>query len=510
MVDYDLMNEPPQDGNLLASETGVDILEPSWNHEYDLALPELRLDTGSDYLDETLYGIMSLLVGPIQVLMAYRSMIMIALYARLVHLLMDLLSLKLENKILAKDFATTYFGLYQLISYVRSVQPTGAHSLLPICLSVIFSSAIISRLFKLGPPERSFRRTIAFVLFIAMPIFVNEYLIHHRGFDHHTTLRAIYMILAMKMTSEMYSETALGFVATLAYFLHPASCIMGPWHGPDSLRPRAEKPTNLEILGQFFNQITQTMMCLVMTFGALVVSTNLGELIEMMDYYYHDYELIKSSSRMYLTAQDFRFSHYFACLLSLTMMKLWQQNDRLRVCNILRVEWPRSLVEVVVSWNIPMHCWLKQCIFSPLIESRLSILTAILITYLCSSSLHGFKFHIWAVLFTLGLATWIEQKLRAKLARRLGACVLVRPCKLIAGVQSCPRGHKRTASNSVLVVVANFAFKLLAMLQLAYLGSIFVGNTDEASYRDALQKWSQCHYFGHLLCLAMMGVSICI
>jgi porcupine-like protein len=27
------------------------------------------------------------------------------------------------------------------------------------------------------------------------------------------------------------------------------------------------------------------------------------------------------------------------------------------------IEVPRSLVEVVVSWNIPMHAWLKKYVF---------------------------------------------------------------------------------------------------------------------------------------------------
>ena len=28
------------------------------------------------------------------------------------------------------------------------------------------------------------------------------------------------------------------------------------------------------------------------------------------------------------------------------------------------IEVPRSLVDVVVSWNIPMHKWLKKCKFN--------------------------------------------------------------------------------------------------------------------------------------------------
>lgn len=31
------------------------------------------------------------------------------------------------------------------------------------------------------------------------------------------------------------------------------------------------------------------------------------------------------------------------------------------VTNPISVELPRSLVDVVVHWNFPMHFWLKQC-----------------------------------------------------------------------------------------------------------------------------------------------------
>ena len=39
------------------------------------------------------------------------------------------------------------------------------------------------------------------------------------------------------------------------------------------------------------------------------------------------------------------------------------------------IEVPRSLVDVVVSWNIPMHKWLKQCKFRFLDLSILSIMS---------------------------------------------------------------------------------------------------------------------------------------
>jgi len=31
------------------------------------------------------------------------------------------------------------------------------------------------------------------------------------------------------------------------------------------------------------------------------------------------------------------------------------------VTSPLQIEFPRSLVEVVINWNVPMHTWLKTC-----------------------------------------------------------------------------------------------------------------------------------------------------
>lgn len=62
----------------------------------------------------------------------------------------------------------------------------------------------------------------------------------------------------------------------------------------------------------------------------------------------------------YFTAQSFRFSHYFVSWLSAGASTL-SGSDTSIVANWLSIEWPRSLVDVVVSWNIPMHNFLHRC-----------------------------------------------------------------------------------------------------------------------------------------------------
>lgn len=85
----------------------------------------------------------------------------------------------------------------------------------------------------------------------------------------------------------------------------------------------------------------------------------------------------------YFIAQSFRTSHYFVSFLSqgecahrlsldiqslhlfviLFIGLLTLSGLRLSVCSPLSVEFPRSLVEVVVAWNIPMHRYLHSCKF---------------------------------------------------------------------------------------------------------------------------------------------------
>ena len=83
---------------------------------------------------------------------------------------------------------------------------------------------------------------------------------------------------------------------------------------------------------------------------------------------------------------------------------------------------PRSLVEVVVSWNLPMHKWLKQYVFKQT-RSRLGPGAAIMMTYLASTMLHGLTGQIAAVLFSLGAYTWVEHSLRLKLSQIMDASI---------------------------------------------------------------------------------------
>lgn len=68
---------------------------------------------------------------------------------------------------------------------------------------------------------------------------------------------------------------------------------------------------------------------------------------------------------MYLKALEFRTGHYFILFMSDSFARAtgFEQSSSALDCitNPAKIEFPRSLVEVVVFWNVPMHAWLKSC-----------------------------------------------------------------------------------------------------------------------------------------------------
>lgn len=110
-------------------------------------------------------------------------------------------------------------------------------------------------------------------------------------------------------------------------------------------------------------------------------------------------------------------------------------------------------------------------------------------------NIQGVRFEIWSVLLSLGLLTWAEFKLRARLSMIFNACIGAKKCKYVnsdnrkivslgffTGIKSwflptnsftCTKGHDKTAFNSKFVLLINFFFTLLTIVHLAYLGKSF-------------------------------------
>ncbi|XP_053526567.1 protein-serine O-palmitoleoyltransferase porcupine isoform X10 [Artibeus jamaicensis] len=142
----------------------------------------------------------------------------------------------------------------------------------------------------------------------------------------------------------------------------------------------------------------------------------------------------------------------------------------LTVSKPLNVELPRSMVEVVTSWNLPMSYWLNNYVFKNALH--LGTFSAVLVTYAASALLHGFSFHLAAVLLSLAFITYVEHVLRKRLARILSACVLSKRCP-----QDCSHQHRLGLG----VRALNLLFGALAIFHLAYLGSLFDVDVDDTT-----------------------------
>ncbi len=121
---------------------------------------------------------------------------------------------------------------------------------------------------------------------------------------------------------------------------------------------------------------------------------------------------------------------------------------------------------------------------------------AIFATYVVSTLLHGLNFQLGAVLFSLGMYTYTEHRLRKRLAEILDASVTAtRP-------KEDRFKHKEGHS---LTLGVNFLFGLLACFNLAYLGVMF--GQDQSMVTLMLFYYFASDWSKRLLVFKMTGYS---
>jgi len=213
----------------------------------------------------------------------------------------------------------------------------------------------------------------------------------------------------------------------------------------------------------------------------------------------------------YRDALSFRTSHYFVSFISEAtaiaagLGAIAQASDdsvdwRMEITQPHKIELPRSLVQVVVSWNLPMHTWLKKYVFK---EARKSFGPGIAIftTYCASTILHGLSAQLAAVLFSLGLYTWVEHSFRKKLARILDASVETKKDEI---------GKYKYGEKCAWVILVNFLFSVLSIWHLAYLGVMFDQSESSHtgySWNHTLSKWRKLGFRSHFVVIAMMVIN---
>ncbi|VDN99591.1 unnamed protein product [Rodentolepis nana] len=217
-------------------------------------------------------------------------------------------------------------------------------------------------------------------------------------------IRGTAMILAMKAVSastlQVHGRDSKGltfirmgffrhYLFWCGYALSPGSVIFGPWLSFDQYF-QAIKLTESTFTSLFRDLLQSALSCFIACL-CIIYSTYLSSII------YSSYFLTFRWTNAYAQSQSFRFSHYFVSFFSQAMHQAIGfaavTNPRSQhfgvtalVTNPIPVELPRSLVDVVVHWNFPMHIWLKQYIYKP--TRRFGQLPALLLTYAFSSLLH--------------------------------------------------------------------------------------------------------------------------
>ncbi|XP_071139797.1 protein-serine O-palmitoleoyltransferase porcupine-like [Mytilus edulis] len=328
-------------------------------------------------------------------------------------------------------------------------------------------------------------------LFIVTFIVLCELVLVQRK-DWHN-VRGAQIILSMKLiglafdissekTDMPRADSYLGYVFCVG------TVIFGPWTSYHDYTIAVQQNITK---GFSFGWLLKVIRSIILTVVCLTVSTCLTQWL-----------ILDSGEKWlvaYRDAQSFRFSHYFICFVAETSATLaglgfTEVMWGLTVSKPQNIELPRSLVDVVTNWNLPMHYWLKNYVF--LVVQPYGVVIAVFLTYAASSLLHGLNFQFAAVLFSLGFYTYVESVFRSKLSRIFNACIGTRKCK-----EECTHEYKYTHP---CVILTNLIFGALSMFHLAYLGLMFDNSVNSEEGYDmyhTLEKWSSLSYASHWIVL---------
>uniref|UniRef100_A0A8C5HD74 Protein-serine O-palmitoleoyltransferase porcupine-like n=1 Tax=Gouania willdenowi TaxID=441366 RepID=A0A8C5HD74_GOUWI len=314
-------------------------------------------------------------------------------------------------------------------------------------------------------------------------------------------IRGSQMVVAMKAISVAFDvdRGAVGRLPSLpeylGYVLFVGTVVFGPWISFSTyMNAAGGAKLSWKWVQSSFYSVKKSQLC-------LLVSSCIAPYLFPLFVPIQGNQFTQKWQRAYENALSFHFSNYFVGHLSesTTMLAgagfseekdniLWQ----VYLCCPLNVEMPRSMVQVVTSWNIPMSQWLKTYVFKN--AMKLGTFPAILVTYTASALLHGLSFHLGAVLLSLGFITYVEHVLRKKLSAIFNACILSRPC-----TSDCSHRHKK----EIWVWLLNLAFSLLVIFHLTYLGSMFDPGLDEQEAGESytaihtIQRWSELNWASH-------------
>ncbi|KAG5673287.1 hypothetical protein PVAND_003347 [Polypedilum vanderplanki] len=343
------------------------------------------------------------------------------------------------------------------------------------------------------------RQGLATIVFQIITIFTCE--IIERETTTWQNLRGSALIISMKAISLAYDITSnkLNKLPSIyeytGYMLCPANLVLGPF-----------------VSFLTYKHMAKGMRFSIRHFLHVLVNSFLSIVFIFLSACFLNY-LIADDARFIVTYRDafiFRCSHYFVSFMSAAALLTSgiESKDRAssdifgyQITRPLDIELPRSLVPVVISWNIPIHLWIKNYVFENL--KRYGKFKAIVLTYLISSSLHGLQIQLAAVLLSIGIFSYVEFRLRNLLAEILDACVNANKCVLDEKGCCITKGHEYTTRH-FWVKLINFTFGIFTVVLLAYLGVLLdtsVDNQNQFSFYSNLKKWYDLNFFGHIIVL---------
>lgn len=310
--------------------------------------------------------------------------------------------------------------------------------------------------------------------------------------ERFTSTRGCFMVIVMKFVSacfELENGTAddISLLSFCAYLLDPSTLLFGPWISFSDFLDSLQ----IGSLKEVFADGLYGLLIIMVSSVFVLFSTCATELL------YPDCWFLTAFG----IAQSFRFSHYFISWLSHGTALISGCSCGL-VSRWWRVEFPRSLVDVVVSWDLPMHRFLRKYVFAEIRHK--GIICAVLVTYVVSSLLHGINFQLSAVLLSLGFHTFVETKLRNRLSYKFNSCIRASECK-----PGCKHYYKK---NSLVTFLLNFLFRLLAIYHLVYLGMVFDDSNATTGYSmgHTLYMWSTWRYSSHLIAVVLYVISVLV
>lgn len=162
------------------------------------------------------------------------------------------------------------------------------------------------------------------------------------------------MIAAMKVISVFMSGSnrSLDLLSFLHYCLSPSTVVFGP------IIPYGDFEKGV-FQSRFSLPLQAVLKALFATFFTFITANCVCQSVEWA--YAGDdvppYHIRVLSA--YKNALEFRLSHYFICYLSSFQMLVGTPKLAVPVTNFWLIEAPRNMREVVRSWNIPMHGFLK-------------------------------------------------------------------------------------------------------------------------------------------------------